>query len=384
MPEEALPASPRTGPVPLYAAAGSALRWDVFCRVIDNHGDLGVCWRLACDLAARGHPVRLWVDDASALCWMAPRGRSGVAVAPFEAAGHAEPGDVVVEAFGCDPPPAFVARMAAARGAPAGAPLWLNLEYLSAEAWVERSHRLPSPQLSGPGAGLTKWFWFPGFTPATGGLIVESDLDERQRAFDAAGWLAHVGAAPQPGERVVSLFCYANAPLPLLLPELATQPTLLLATAGQATQALQATLGPGLRQGALRAQALPHLTQLDFDHLLWASDLNFVRGEDSFVRAQLAGRPFVWQAYPQADGARAAKVAAYLQCFGAPAVPGLAQVWQAWNGLGEAAGAWSLPPLPNAGLWRGHCERWREGLTHRAREGGDLGTQLIRFARERR
>ena len=28
--------------------------WDLFCRVIDNHGDLGVCWRLARDLAARG------------------------------------------------------------------------------------------------------------------------------------------------------------------------------------------------------------------------------------------------------------------------------------------------------------------------------------------
>ena len=31
-----------------------SMLWDVFCRVIDNHGDLGVCWRLACHLAARG------------------------------------------------------------------------------------------------------------------------------------------------------------------------------------------------------------------------------------------------------------------------------------------------------------------------------------------
>jgi hypothetical protein len=23
------------------------LHWDIFCRVIDNFGDIGVCWRLA-------------------------------------------------------------------------------------------------------------------------------------------------------------------------------------------------------------------------------------------------------------------------------------------------------------------------------------------------
>ncbi|MEO7887531.1 MAG: elongation factor P maturation arginine rhamnosyltransferase EarP, partial [Polaromonas sp.] len=44
-----------------------SLQWDIFCKVIDNFGDIGVCWRLAADLASRGHKVRLWVDDASAL-----------------------------------------------------------------------------------------------------------------------------------------------------------------------------------------------------------------------------------------------------------------------------------------------------------------------------
>ena len=76
------------------------MRWDVFCRVIDNLGDVGVCWRLARDLAARGDTVRLWIDDASALAWMAPGGATGVEVGAFDAAG--DPGEVVVEAFGCD------------------------------------------------------------------------------------------------------------------------------------------------------------------------------------------------------------------------------------------------------------------------------------------
>jgi len=141
--------------------------WDLFCRVIDNHGDIGVCWRLAADLAARGEALRLWVDDASALPWMAPDGAANVEVIAWNAAtAMREPGEVVIEAFGCDPPPAFVARMAARTPAPA----WINLEYLSAEAYVERSHGLTSPQFSGPGAGLNKRFFYPGFSAATGGL----------------------------------------------------------------------------------------------------------------------------------------------------------------------------------------------------------------------
>jgi uncharacterized repeat protein (TIGR03837 family) len=94
--------------------APAAWRWDVFCRVIDNHGDLGVCWRLACDLADRGQQLRLWVDDPAALRWMAPQGHPRVALLHWtEDTPLPEPGDVVVEAFGCDPPEAFVARMAA-------------------------------------------------------------------------------------------------------------------------------------------------------------------------------------------------------------------------------------------------------------------------------
>src|SRR6185437_16306635 len=107
--------------------------WDVFCRVIDNFGDIGVCWRLAADLGQRGHQVRLWVDDASALAWMAPQvqwlvsaetglvtgqGQARVEVCRWQDAeldNHALPdlkaGDVVVEAFGCDPPDAFIERM---------------------------------------------------------------------------------------------------------------------------------------------------------------------------------------------------------------------------------------------------------------------------------
>ena len=369
--------------------AMAGLQWDLFCRVIDNHGDLGVCWRLAADLAKRGETVRLWTDDASALVWMAPSGVSGVSVHRWQDATGAA-GDVVVEAFGCDPPARFVQRMAAGRQPP---PLWLNLEYLSAEDYVRRSHGLPSPQLAGPGVGLTKWFYYPGFVAGTGGLLRESDLWSRRQGFDAEAWLPSLGAVAQEGEQCVSLFCYDNPAMPDLLDAFARArtPTLLLCTPGPAWTQVDALLGPSHRRGALRAWPLPLLTQVDYDHLLWSCDLNFVRGEDSFVRAQWAGVPFVWQAYRQPEGRHAVKVQAFLDAFldslllsvldssSAAAAPSLAQplrrIHARWNGLGGAGWQW-----PEPAAWRSHAASWRDTLLAQ----DDLSTQMLRFVEERR
>jgi len=332
--------------------------WDLFCRVVDNFGDAGVCWRLARDLAGRGAQVRLVIDDASPLAWMAPQGAPGVDVLPWP--GPAEPAEVVIEAFGCDPPPDFVAAMAQ-RQPP---PVWINLEYLSAEAYVERSHGLPSPQRN----GLTKWFYYPGFTPRTGGLLREPDLMARRASFDRGAWLARHGITPLPGERIVSLFCYDNPALPALLATLAQAPTLLLLTPGHAQRQVVGTL-PGLR-----LVRLPWLSQDEFDHLLWACDLNFVRGEDSLVRALWAGLPFVWQAYPQFDGAHRAKLEAMLDRWDAPTE--VAALWRAWNGAAPTGARGGWPPLPAPAPWCAAVRAWRRALL----EQPDLCSALTAFA----
>jgi uncharacterized repeat protein (TIGR03837 family) len=149
-------------------------------------------------------------------------------------------------------------------------------------------------------------------------------LLERIAAFDGPAWLAERGWAPQPGERVVSLFAYANPALPALLDALADQPTLLLACPGP----LQAQV---IERPTLRTVALPYLPQDDYDRLLWACDLNFVRGEDSFVRAQWAGKPFVWHIYPQDDDAHHAKLEAFMARAGLPQA--WHALWRGWNGL---------------------------------------------------
>ena len=343
------------------------MRWDLFCRVVDNLGDAGICWRLATGLAARGQAVRLWIDNPAPLAHLAPAGCEDVQVLHWLGGPTSlAPQDVVVEAFGCDPPPDFVARMAA-RPLP---PRWLNLEYLSAEPFVDRSHGLPSPQQAGPGRGLVKHFFYPGFTPATGGLLREPGLMDLRARFDRSAWLAAQGLVLQPGERVVTLFAYANPGLPALLALLATRPTLLLLPQGPSQQqALGLPLPPGLRLAAL-----PWLPQTEFDPLLWAADLNFVRGEDSIVRAHWAGAPMVWHVYPQHDGAHAAKLHALLARLLAGAPPALAAdvtaLWCAWNGL--PGGAWVLP---DSTAWATQLRGWRASLLAQQ----DLVSQLLGF-----
>ena len=372
--------------------------WDVFCRVVDNHGDTGVCWRLAADLASREIAVRLWIDDARALAWMAPCGRAGIDVRPWPAndaevsTASGSPAEVVVETFGCGLPEPYLRHLVEVQRL-ARAPVWINLEYLTAESQAERNHRLPSPQGSGPARGLTTWFFYPGFTPGTGGLLRETDLMTRQAAFDRQAWLNDHAIAPRPDERVVSLFCYANPGVPDLLRALAARPTLLLTTPGHATdQVAQALAGTGFAD-RLRTHALPWMTQIDYDHLLWSCDLNFVRGEDSLVRAIWAGRPFVWQIYPQHDGAHAAKLEAFLARQLATVEPGRASairdLARRWNGLPGAAesekssetDAWDLLNSPEAvSAWTARCAASRGELLGLP----DLTTQLLAFASDQR
>jgi uncharacterized repeat protein (TIGR03837 family) len=351
------------------------MHWDIFCKVIDNHGDIGVCWRLSTQLAACGQPVRLRVDDASALDWMAPQGCAGVQVLPWQAKPQ-EPGAAVIEAFGCELPNSFQAAIAAKTRAQGRQPAWINLEYLTAESFGERSHGLPSPVLAGPATGLTKHFFYPGFTPRTGGLLREPNLAKRQAGFDRAGWLRRLNVDASGGTCVVSLFCYEPPALDELLSHWAGGPDRIhvLVTAGRAAAAVKAALArmnrsaPGWNMDSqLSFTWLPLLSQLEFDHLLWACDLNFVRGEDSLVQALWAGKPLVWQIYPQHDDAHHSKLTAFLDWLDAPT--GLREFHLAWNGVGGSLAA----PVPES--WRECLERARSVLL--AQE--DLATQLMRF-----
>jgi uncharacterized repeat protein (TIGR03837 family) len=359
------------------------MRWDIFCKVIDNHGDAGVCWRLARALAKGGDTVRLWIDDAGALAWMAPHGCPGVAVLPWQgdeiAPEYLAPTvapDVLIEAFGCDPAPAVIAQWVQAMQSDGARRCWINLEYLSAEPYVERLHGLPSPVFRGPAAGLTKYFFYPGFTPATGGLLREPDLTARRNAFDRAAWLARQGIDWR-GERLVSLFSYEPPALRALLSQLRAgpEPTRLIVTAGRAAAAVRALYPSGQAGGSLSLTWLPHVPQDDFDHLLWSCDLNFVRGEDSLVRALWAGAPLAWQIYPQDDDAHHVKLGAFLDWLGAP--ESLREFHHAWNGF--SAHGLRLPDAQTLAQWGSLVQEARGRLLAQP----DLAESLRRFVAQK-
>lgn len=392
-----------------HPAPSPGANWDIFCRVVDNYGDAGIAWRLAVGLAARGIAVRLWIDDAAPLRFIAPHGAPGVRLCDWAKAerhdaddGDAVPGAVVIETFGCEAPAAFMQRglaacvaacgptggadasgraNTAARAAQAMPPLLINLEHLSAEPFVERSHGLPSPLSAAQGGG-TRWFYFPGFSPATGGLLREPALLQERAAFDRHAWLAAHGLALQRGERCAVLFCYADAPLAPLLDRLdaAGGHWLVLAAAGASQAAVMQALAT-TRRPRLRAAALPLLPQPQFDRLLWCADFACVRGEDSVLRALWAGVPFLWHIYPQHDGAHAAKLEAFMDRMldgaDAPLAAAVRRLWRAWNGLGDwpAAG-----PLPDMTGWRAQVQRWRDALAAQP----DLVSRLLEFVAQRR
>ena len=357
--------------------------WDIFCRVIDNFGDVGVCWRLCADLANRGQRVRLWLDDVSALRWMAPGALEGqhanITVHRWQEAmdSHGlqalEPAQVWIEAFGCEIEPVFISCLRQHSNA---APVWVNLEYLSAESFVERAHTLPSPVMSGPAAGWTKYFYYPGLTEKTGGLLREPWIKNRQVSLTAASqaaWLKKYGIAWE-GEKLVSLFCYESGAVSGLLDALKDfgEPIHLLVTEGKAKTAVQKILSTTFESRSLKVSYLPLISQTEYDYLLWACDLNFVRGEDSLVRALWAGKPLVWQIYPQEDGVHHAKLQAFLDRMEVP--PSLQQWHLYWNGLTNQDSAKTL----NAQVWA----EWQSTVSAfrgRLESQTDLTHQLIEF-----
>ena len=371
----------------------------IFCKVIDNFGDIGICWRLVRQLHREyGVNATLWVDDLASFHRICPdvdpaaatQDVEGVAVRHwigqegiFRAADI--PG-IVIEFFGCELPPGYVESMAARTPRP----VWLNYEGLTAEDWVEGCHRLPSMH---PRLRLTKHFFFPGFNERTGGLLHEAGLDARRRAFQddpaaTGAFLARLGMTnDEAAQRKVSLFCYPDAPVGELFDawQRDAAPTICLVPEGVARAQVEAFLGaPGdagasATRGKLTVRVLPFLPQPDYDLLLWACDLNFVRGEDSWVRAQWAGRPFVWHIYEQDENLHHKKLRAFLQVY-ALQLPALETFALGWNGVqpvGDWGAAWEALENEKPHI-EARAEEWRrQVLAH-----GDLATKLLDFARE--
>lgn len=376
----------------------------IFCKVTDNFGDAGICWRLAKQLCLQfGWSVNLYIDKPDLIQYFDPQhtkspikiirwkdtlptsGQSAQfrqEIMPGRAssyqhnvlnhsADHTEPffphhkkennfiHDILISAFDSKIPIIQAAS---------GKSLQIHIEYLSAEDWVDNFHQVSSTH---PVYGTETYFFFPGFTQKTGGLLREADLLANQKQFfkKEFSWLSDktstnlqisyqnnpLPSLAQKQNLLISLFCYPEAPLEEFLSELCqgTPKVTLLIPEFIADAALQNHFGHTLRPGehitrkSLTVHRLPFLSQDEYDKLLWSCDINFVRGEDSWVRAHWAMRPFVWQAYPQPDNIHLTKLDFFLNKIGSDIA--LNDLMRAWNGQKPIVPAWRqylLHPKP--------------------------------------
>ncbi|MGA2549818.1 MAG: elongation factor P maturation arginine rhamnosyltransferase EarP [Burkholderiaceae bacterium] len=374
--------------------------WDVFCSVVDNLGDIGFCWRLArCLAALGGRTIRLWVDDLASFQRIEPRVArtdqaqvvGGILIEPWTEAFGQDLliADVVIQGFGSRLPDGYVRASQFQRKEP----VWIHLEYLSGEPWIDEFHGRPSPD---PRSGRTTYFFFPGFSPTSGGLLREEGLANQRHEFlqnrlEQEHFWAMLGLAPTTSEELrISLFCYPNAATApfweALANDLAHRWTVLVPEGILVPELVDffgpkaPVLGRPASQGSLTVHRLPFVSQNDYDRLLWSCDVNFVRGEDSFVRAQWAVRPFVWQIYPQDEAVHLKKLLAFWERYTArwpsQAANELKALWLAWNTGASDMGIRFLEFWQARSEWEGEVRRWEEGLASQS----DLATRLVHFA----
>lgn len=306
-------------------------RWDIFCKIVDNYGDIGVCWRLSQQLVVEHRfKIRLFIDDLSVArkiiptlnCTLKSQTINNVEICTWPCADDdIKPANVVLETFSCELPASYLAATQAHT-------VWVNLEYLSAEPWVADFHARSSNNTQ-----PTRHFFFPGFTDDTGGLIRERGIFEKnQRLANShqlqSDFLRSLNLTHGDGLKV-SLFCYPHAPIHELLTAMATSKQRIFCYVPASSILPEiadffnadGTVSEPVKAGAhfsyknLNLVVLPFLSQTHYDNLLAICDVNFVRGEDSWIRAIWAGKPFIWQPYLQTENTHITKLNAFLDLF---------------------------------------------------------------------
>lgn len=352
------------------------IKCDVFCKVIDNFGDAGFSIRLVKRLhEITGWSIRLVVDDISLVEKLT--GKSLIENAEIttlswnDSALFSHDADITIEIFGSGLPNKYRDRLQFRDSGP----LWIDIDYLSAESWIDDYHLRPSPD---PRSGKQRYMYFPGFSEGSGGVICENHIFNRLNCgfekIDRQSWVRKQGIDVHENELLVLLFCYPASPIEALLTGLKTlpQPVCILLAGHQRIT----TTG---MDGRVRIHEIPFLPQNTFDELLEVCDLNFIRGEDSFVRAQWKENPFIWQAYRQNDDHHIVKLNAFLERY----LVGLAQQERAilrdlhlgWNGFSPLSQECISSAVKARSSLAAHNRRWARRIVG----NGELGNKLVEF-----
>ncbi len=308
---------------------------DIFCRVIDNFGDIGVVYRFAREFLYSNPTIkiRVFLDDFNTFTSLNDTVDPSKCIQTIDSITYLkmnsldhgffennETAEVIIEAFGCEIPDVYMEK------AYYQSKLLLNLEYISAEDWVEEYHLQESLL---PKGNLKKYFFMPGFTNATGGVIASSSthtLIENNR-FSSLSFINNTLASckimikPDAESMIGTIFTYLRNFRNLFDSISSIRKHFFLLIFGQKSkEGIEHTLrdlgcsceeSNVIQYRNIHLIFLPFLAQRSYDLLLYHTDFNIVRGEDSLVRAILAGKPMIWNAYLQDNKYQKVKVEAF-------------------------------------------------------------------------
>lgn len=314
----------------------------ILCDVVDNFGDIGFVYRLSRNIFQLNPEIklRLVVNNLASFSKMAPDINPNIAEQIFNSWKIFDwnKTELCFKEFSENPPKIILQCFQCKR------PFWLddilfsenfsqkvqivNLEYLSAEDWVDDFHMLKSGTRS---VFVKKVNFMPGFTAKTGGLILDKPFINflySNRTFKNQNALERIKKDLSAQEFeffknenifCVSVFLYEKDFSPQIKalklyqdfvkqknPEFKVHIFL-------ANSVHLKNFENDCKQNKIEFSHLNYLEQQNWDAFLTLCDFNFVRGEDSFSRAVLSGIPFFWQSYVQDDEFQLVKVNAFLQ-----------------------------------------------------------------------
>ena len=305
---------------------------DIFCEIIDNYGDIGVVYRTAKELQKifPKSKIRAFLNRLdefkkinSQVLDLPSQNIDGIEYITFDYlrdnANELLTAQVIIEAFGCQIPKEYMEI------AYDNSELLINLEYLSAEDWIEDFHLQSSPLGRGK---LKKVFFMPGFTEKSGGVIADSNYLERiqrvleNKEFYEKKYLSDI--EDRENKIVGTLFSYEKNFTPLLEDLKKLDKDVVILAMGEKTQdSLRKILKNfsiedfrnSLKYGKIEIRFLNFLNQEEYEELINIVDFNFVRGEDSFIRAVLTGKPYMWHIYCQEEYAHMDKIEGFLDKY---------------------------------------------------------------------
>ena len=304
---------------------------DIFCEIIDNFGDIGVVYRISKELKniyqnARIRIVLNRTDEFKAINKRVKdleyQEIDGLICTTFsyvkknaESFGAA---DLFIEAFGCDVPEEYL------KIAKKNSKLWINLEYLSGEKWIEDFHLCESLIDS---KTLKKIFFMPGFSEKSGGVIIDSGflkrkeygMDNREEVLKK-----YYPEIDFQNKLIGTVFSYEkNFENLLETLEKQDRETVLILMGEKTQKSFSEILQKKFREnfgkigkyGKITMLNADFLSQEEYEEVISAVDFNFTRGEDSFVRSILLGKPFMWHIYLQEEKAHMDKIRAFNDRF---------------------------------------------------------------------